>query len=113
MFAAMDHAMTGEISETEMPEANEDRFRGIIENALDIITLIEADGTIVYNSPAFGRKLGYEIWEALGQRFFDFIHDEDRIALEATVGALAGEDSAAAGGGGFRFRHKKGGGREF
>lgn len=89
-------------------EESEERFRGIIENARDIITLIDEEGTVVYNSPAFARQLGYESWEALGQVFFDFIHDEDRAYLERefknlTTGTVAGGAALE-----FRFRHKDG-----
>ena len=63
-------------------EQSEERFRGIIEHSHDMITLLDADGTILYTSPAFGRQLGYEAWEVLGQTLFDFVHDSDRFILQ-------------------------------
>lgn len=95
-------------------EESEERFRSIIENALDIITLIDAEGTIVYNSPAFARQLGYEPWEVLGQSLFDFIHEDDRAdvmrrfkRLVTAVDAPEGDPVD------FRFRHKDGRWRTF
>ncbi len=63
-------------------EQSEERFRGIIEHAHDMISLLDADGTILYTSPAFGRQLGYEAWEVLGQTLFEFVHDSDRYILQ-------------------------------
>lgn len=63
-------------------EQSEERFRGIIEHAHDMISLLDADGTILYTSPSFGRQLGYEAWEVLGQTLFDFVHDSDRYILQ-------------------------------
>jgi PAS domain S-box-containing protein len=69
-------------------EQSEERFRGIIEHSLDIIMLLDEDGTIVYTSPAFGRQLGYESWEVLGQPFWDLLHKEDRAQVESSLKIL-------------------------
>ncbi|HYD17227.1 MAG TPA: PAS domain S-box protein, partial [Patescibacteria group bacterium] len=60
----------------------EERFRGIIEHSNDIIMMLDAEGTILYGSPAFTRQLGYEIWEVLGQPFFSFVHASDKVEFE-------------------------------
>src|SRR4028118_1300952 len=39
---------------------NEERFRALIENALDIITVLGADGIIRYESPSIEKVLGYK-----------------------------------------------------
>ena len=39
--------------------ASEKRFRVLVQNASDIITIIDADGTVRYESPAVERILGY------------------------------------------------------
>ena len=41
-------------------EASERRFRALIENSSDVVTLIDADGTILYDSPSSTRVLGLE-----------------------------------------------------
>lgn len=56
---------------------SEERFKGVIEHAHEIMLLVDADSTVVYASPAFGRQSGYEEWEILGQSLFDFIHTDD------------------------------------
>lgn len=56
---------------------SEERFRSLIENALDIITIMDADGTIHYESPSVETVLGYNTTELIGQNFFDYIHSDD------------------------------------
>ena len=56
---------------------SEQYFRSLIENALDIISVLAADGTILYESPSYGRILGFPPEEMLGKSAFDFIHPED------------------------------------
>lgn len=94
-------------------EESEERFRGIIENALDIITLIDEEGTVVYNSPAFARLLGYESWEVLGQKFFNFIHEDDRAYMERAFGKLTMGNVSSGFSLEFRFQHKDGRWRVF
>jgi PAS domain S-box-containing protein len=59
-------------------KANELRFRSLIEKALDIITVIDKDGAILYASPAVETVLGYTSEEITGRRVVDLIHPEDR-----------------------------------
>lgn len=56
---------------------SEERFRSLIENALDIITILDADGIIHYESPSVEKVLGYRTAELIGQNFFDYIHPDD------------------------------------
>lgn len=58
--------------------AHEKRFRAMIENNDDIITLTNPDCTRVYTSPAVTRILGYPIEEYVGRTSLDFIHLDDR-----------------------------------
>jgi PAS domain S-box-containing protein len=55
---------------------SEARFRSLIENALDIITIIENDGTIIYVSPSVEKILGYSVIELISQNFFVYIHPD-------------------------------------
>jgi diguanylate cyclase (GGDEF)-like protein/PAS domain S-box-containing protein len=64
---------------------SEERFRRMIENASDVITVLDADGIIRYGSPAVERVLGYCVEEIVGRKICDFIHPED---LEEARSAL-------------------------
>jgi len=89
-------------------EQSEERFRGIIEHSHDMITLLDEDSTVLYTSPAFGRQLGYETWEVLGQTLFDFVHDADKYILQQNFKKLltgaAGDGMALE----FQLRNKDG-----
>jgi PAS domain S-box-containing protein len=87
--------------------ARDDLFRLLLENALDIITILDPDGTIRYESPAVLRILGYEPHELEGHRAFEFMPEDDAGKAASLLGRL----HAAPGTTGtlqFRFRHKDG-----
>ena len=56
---------------------SEERFRSLIENALDIIMILDPDGTIGYVSPSVEKVLGYAVTELVGTNVNAFIHPED------------------------------------
>jgi len=56
---------------------SEERFRSLIENALDIITIINPEGIIYYESHSVEKVLGYQVQELIGQNFFKYTHPED------------------------------------
>ena len=56
---------------------SEERFRRVVENALDIITILDKDGIIHYESPSVEKVLGYSPHTLIGQNFFEYIHPDD------------------------------------
>ncbi len=56
---------------------NEEHFRSLIENATDIITILDRDGTRRYVSPSIQRALGYNPQELIGKNPFDLVHPDD------------------------------------
>ncbi len=56
---------------------NEEHFRSLIENALDIIMVLDYDGTIQFASPSCERLLGYEPSELTGQSLFEYNHPDE------------------------------------
>ena len=85
----------------------EERFRSLVQNASDLITILEADGTVRYDSPAIGRMLGYGFEERVGTSAFDYIHPEDvslvRHTFSETLDGQGVQPPVA-----FRIRHKDG-----
>ncbi len=85
--------------------ASEARFGALVRNALDIITILGADGIVRYESPAVERVLGYDSDELVGLNAFSLVHPDDREhvgALFAEVLDKPGVNVRAT----FRFRHK-------
>jgi PAS domain S-box-containing protein len=65
----------------ETVRKSEARFRSLIGNATDIITILDADGVIQYESPPIERILGYHREELLGRIAFELVHPDDRTAM--------------------------------
>jgi PAS domain S-box-containing protein len=56
---------------------SEKHFRSLIENASDIITLLNSDGTIRYQSPSIKRILGYQPEDLVGKTVSELVHPDD------------------------------------
>lgn len=57
--------------------ANADYFRTMIEYSNDLISLIDAEGTLLYVSPSVKRTFGYDEHEMVGRNVIGFLHSED------------------------------------
>jgi diguanylate cyclase (GGDEF)-like protein/PAS domain S-box-containing protein len=91
----------------EVIENNEKRFRALIENGLDNISLLAADGTLLWESPATTRTLGYEQNEFLGHNIFQLMHPEDFDWTSELFARLVQEPGSREKGI-FRLRHQDG-----
>jgi PAS domain S-box-containing protein len=91
-----------------MPEQTDlDFFRHLVEHALDVITVLAADGSFVYNSPSIESVLGHRPEDMTGSFVLAYIHLEDRSDAGKTIASiLAGDTGAQLLE--FRFRHKDG-----
>jgi PAS domain S-box-containing protein len=89
-----------------LPEG-EERFRSLVQYASDVITILGADGTILYESPAIERLLGYRTQELIGTNVFNYVHPEDleRVLSIFTQTLKTGGVSPLVE---FRFRHADG-----
>lgn len=65
------------LSEELYRRRSDERFRKLIQNSSDIVTLYEADGTVRYVSPAIKRVLGYEPEERIDASGFEIVHPDD------------------------------------
>jgi len=71
---------------------NEERFRSLIEHGSDVITILDAEGVIRYESPSIERRLGHRAEDRLGERASRYVHPEDLRAVTAAFGrALDGQ----------------------
>jgi PAS domain S-box-containing protein len=68
---------------------SERRFRSLVRNASDVISLLDAGGAIIYQSPSVERVAGYAPEAMLGANVFDYVHPEDvrraRASLERAL----------------------------
>ncbi len=67
------------------PEQSEAYYRLLIENSPDIVTVLEADGTVRYASPTVQRVLGYAPEERVGTSIGELVHPEDLPAIKSAL----------------------------
>ncbi len=87
---------------------SEKRFRSLIQNASDVITILDKDGDICYESPAVERVLGFSPEERVGESTFDYFHPDDRKTAEDNFAAALGTPGQSASLMELRLRHKNG-----
>lgn len=73
---------------------SEERFRSLVHNASDLITVIDVDTTIRYQSPSIERTLGYDSDEIVGQKLSDFLHIDDVARTLATLNGAMNQADA-------------------
>jgi len=99
--------VTAQHQAQESDRHHESRFRALIENAADTVSILDQTGTIRYQSPNVVTTLGYTAAELEGRKAFEFIHPDgvaEMQKLYAEVIAQPGRlrHSVA------RLRHKDG-----
>jgi len=62
---------------------SEERFRALVENSTDVISLLSKDGKNLYATPSQRRVLGYTAEELLGRPAFEHIHPDDMEEVKA------------------------------
>ena len=74
-------------AELEM-RRQEEWFRSLIENASDMITVLNRDGLITFQSPSSQRVIGLAPTEMVGHGSKEFIHPDDLDPAEAILSRL-------------------------
>ncbi len=86
---------------------SEAKFRALVQNSSDVISVLATDGTVTYQSPCSQNILGLAAEEIEGKNIFDFIHPDDAATASAAFTASLnnpGETHILE----YRFRHKNG-----
>ena len=65
---------------------NEERFRSLIEHGSDVITILDAEGVIRYESPSVERLLDRRAESLLGEKASRYVHPDDLQAVAAAFG---------------------------
>ena len=69
-------------------QQSEKRFRALIENNADAITLLDVNGNVLYDSPAAPGMLGYGSEEWIDRFAFDLLHPDDFASTMSTFQSL-------------------------
>ena len=73
--------MTAREEAADALRQSEERFRALVENAPDMIAILDREGRLIEASPSAGLILGLEPDDYIGQSIFDLIHPDDRARL--------------------------------
>lgn len=81
--------------------------RALIDNAHDVLGVLDADGNIVFESAQIAQALGFEPDELLGRNAYELVHPDDvaRVQQAAAELTLDGSPKQLK----YRFAHKAGG----
>ncbi len=66
-------------------ERREAYYRSLIENASDLITVLNQDGVICYQSPSSLRLLGYPPESLLGASLLSYVHPDDAFQVTQAI----------------------------
>jgi diguanylate cyclase (GGDEF)-like protein/PAS domain S-box-containing protein len=70
---------------------HEQRFRQLVQNSYDVVTISDLNGTITYMSGGSQRMFGRAPGQRTGANIFELLHPEDRDRVVALFSAVAGE----------------------
>jgi diguanylate cyclase (GGDEF)-like protein/PAS domain S-box-containing protein len=68
---------------------SEARFRSLVQNASDVIIVVDASGNILYESPAVERILGYRPQERVGTNALATIHSDEAARVTEILSYVA------------------------
>jgi len=77
-------ARTAELEEANTAlQRSEQKFRSLVQNAPDLITVVDPGTRVLYQSPSVQQVLGYGQEDLIGKPLADLVHEEDRSAFLA------------------------------
>ena len=100
------HSLSLRQAATERLRHSEERFRAMIEKSGNAVSLVNADGRVIYNSPNYERIMGYRE-SRIGESAFSLIHPEDLESVMIPFNEVMRTPGAERTGV-FRARHRDG-----
>ncbi|MEX0779645.1 MAG: PAS domain S-box protein [Balneolales bacterium] len=90
---------------------SEIRFRSLIQNSSDLISVIDREGKFLYQSPSSERILGYQPEELIEQYVYALIHPRERETVKERIAQVSsdGNEQLTLE---FRIKHKNGSWRD-
>jgi diguanylate cyclase (GGDEF)-like protein/PAS domain S-box-containing protein len=92
-FARAYQTLTVEVEERKAAEravrASEERFRSLVQNSSDVISIVDADGGVRYHSESVRRVLGYDPAELVDGDPLTLVHPDDRQRVARFVAEAA------------------------
>lgn len=70
-------------------------FRSLLENSSDLITIVDAEGHILYQTPSSEHLLGWNADEMMGWNLIEHVHPDDREQVGVTLVECVGAAGVA------------------
>jgi diguanylate cyclase (GGDEF)-like protein/PAS domain S-box-containing protein len=81
-----------ESTEERLRQQNERRFRSLVQKSTELVTLIDGDGLVLYQSPCVFEILGRNAEDMIGQELSTLVHFDDVAAFENTFAKIRRSD---------------------
>jgi diguanylate cyclase (GGDEF)-like protein/PAS domain S-box-containing protein len=92
-FAKAYQTLTAEVEERKAAEralrASEERFRSLVQNSSDVISIVDPDGGVRYHSESVRRVLGYDPADLVDADPLTLVHPDDRERVGRFVAEAA------------------------
>jgi diguanylate cyclase (GGDEF)-like protein/PAS domain S-box-containing protein len=72
-------------------QASEQRFHALVQHSSDVVTVVDLDGTVLYQSDSIQRVFGYDPEALVGARIGTLLNDEHEVRLLETLWQMAGD----------------------
>jgi PAS domain S-box-containing protein len=99
------HDITDRVEAERLLMESEEKYRSMVHNIGDIITLLDEEGKILYESSSITSVLGYSETELVGQSMFEFVHPDEKAWMQRRFDNLVRRNHQAVNTE-FRFRHR-------
>lgn len=112
LYVAYVRDVSARIAAETALRASAERFRALVQNSYDVITVVNRDGSRGYISPSIEHLLGYAPDALLGGDVLGLVHPDDMATLREAIDAClqgAAQTPALE----VRFRHQDGSWRDF
>ena len=84
-LAGIARDITAQKTAEEALRRREEYFRLLIENAADLISVVNRQGLIRFQSPSIERLLGYRPGDLIGHSTIEFVHSDDIPKVTAAI----------------------------
>ncbi len=81
--------------QAEAQGESEQRFRALVQRATDMITVLDEQGRLSWESPAVERILGWGAGHRLGQTGGEFVHPEDQATASGAFAAVLADPAVS------------------
>jgi PAS domain S-box-containing protein len=77
--------VAAEVADLLAVDETQRRYRRLVEQTTDVITVLDPDGTVQYVSPSIEETMGYEQSDLVGELAVEYVHPDDRATVSEAL----------------------------